>query len=58
MNRFDVDEKVIWTSPHTGNQTVVSYRGVYEGEAIIWTGRLQITVPHDQLAPMPEEPAQ
>ena len=58
MNRFDVDEKVIWTSPHTGNKTEVVYRGEINGKAMIFSGWLQIQVPFDQLAPMPTETAQ
>ena len=58
MNRFDVDDILIWTSPHTGDKTEVVYRGEINGWAMIFSGWLQIQVPFDQLTPMPREAAQ
>jgi hypothetical protein len=49
MKNFKVDEKVVWTSPYMSKEQEVSYRGEYQGQAIIWTGTLQFAVPLDQI---------
>jgi hypothetical protein len=53
-HNYQPNDKVVWTSPHTGNQTVVSYRGEHSGKAIIWTGTMHIAVPFDELKPVCE----
>jgi len=30
----------------------VSYRGAYQGRAMIWTGRMQLVVPFCEIRPM------
>jgi hypothetical protein len=58
-HNYQPDDKVIWTSPYTGAQTIVSYRGEnINGHAIIWTGRLQIAVPFAEIKPVAAEAAQ
>jgi hypothetical protein len=47
--RFCVDDALLWTSPHTGEVSEVSFRGMYAGQAMIWTGRMQFSVPVEQL---------
>lgn len=49
LKRFSVDDTLLWTSPHTGEVSEVSYRGMIGGEAMIWTGRMQFSVPVEQL---------
>lgn len=47
---FQVDEQVVMHSPHTGDDTVVSYRGKpSDGNAVVWTGKMQITIPESWL---------
>jgi len=42
---FSPNDTVIWTSPHSGMENKVSYRGkVGETKAIVWTGTMQIQV--------------
>lgn len=43
--RFRVDDELTMISPHTGMPCKVNFRGMYNGEAVIWTGRTQMSVP-------------
>lgn len=49
QDRIKVDDDVIWTSPATGQEIKVNYRGAHNGYAIIWTGTMQLAVPMDQI---------
>ncbi len=47
---FEVDDQLVMRSPHTGDDTIVSYRGKpKEGHAVIWTGKTQFQVPENWL---------
>lgn len=46
---FNVDDIVLWTSPFTKETQEVSFRGMIGNEAMIWTGRMQFSVPLEQI---------
>lgn len=47
---FEVGDEVTMHSPHTGEDTIVNFRGVMpDGKAVIWTGKTQFPVPMDWL---------
>lgn len=52
VKAFEVDEELVMRSPHTGEDTQVSYRGPLSGtenKAVVWTGKLQYPVPVEWL---------
>ena len=49
VSTFSPDDNLIMHSPYTGEDTTVSYRGDYEGKAVIWTGKTQMSVPKEWL---------
>jgi len=46
---FEVDESLVMNSPHTGDDTIVNFRGVQGDNAVVWTGRSQMMVPLEWL---------
>ena len=48
--RFKVDDELTMNSPHSGIPCKVNYRGMYNGEAVVWTGRTQMSVPLEWLS--------
>jgi hypothetical protein len=56
MQRFRVDDEVIWKSPYTGDDVPASYRGDIGGRAMIWTGTLQIDVEYMDLRHKDDHP--
>jgi len=43
------DDELIFLSPFTGKETRVSYRGPFQGKAMIWTGITQYAVDYSAL---------
>ena len=47
---FQPDDQLVMRSPHTGEDTIVSYRGKpSEGSAVVWTGKSQFQIPESWL---------
>ncbi|MEQ1844418.1 MAG: hypothetical protein ABL983_02430 [Nitrospira sp.] len=43
------DDELIFTSPFSGKESTVSYRGPFQGKAMIWTGMTQYAVEYKYL---------
>jgi hypothetical protein len=43
------NDELIFSSPYSGQDSKVSYRGPYQGKAMIWTGTTQFTVEYQYL---------
>lgn len=60
MERADLNpnDMVVFLSPFTGKESTVSYRGEFNGKAMIWTGMTQYAVEYRDLIRkvMGEEP--
>ena len=48
--RFRVDDELTMISPHSGTPCKVNFRGMYGDEAVVWTGRTQMSVPLEWLS--------
>lgn len=46
---LEVGQQVKWTSRYSGNVTYPNYRGEFNGQAILWTGTLQVAVPFSDI---------
>lgn len=55
---FEVDEELVMRSPHTGEDTNVSFRGAVDNNAVVWTGKTQMSVPLDWLRRPGDAPPQ
>ena len=44
----EMETNATWTTV-TGDQVRVSYRGTLNGLAVIWTGRMQLSVPAESV---------
>jgi hypothetical protein len=51
MERAELNpnDEVIFLSPYTGKESKVSYRGEFNGKAMIWTGMTQFAVNYADL---------
>jgi hypothetical protein len=53
---FQPDDELVMRSPYTGEDTIVSYRGKpSDGQAVVWTGKMQMQIPEFWLRKKGEE---